>query len=461
MDTDALVYKKPADSEVEIIVHEEIVATPEIEAARADIETTRAGIAETLGAIKEKLDPAALMDQAKERVEEVAANLADQAKTTVHDVVTDVADHAKEAAGHAKDAAKEAVTGAVSGAVDSAKSAVDSVVHTAKDAGTTVVDTIKRYPFPAALAALGLGYLYMRNRDESHEVSSRSSRGYDGPPHYATEETNMVDQIKEKAGEAADVAKDAVSNTWNAAQGAGMSLVDTIQRNPLPAAAVGLGIAWLFLKNQDENKAHRQSTSQYNYEDGSHYYEESMGNGHANTNGMMDQVKEKAGQVGETVGHALHSAKDKASEMTHQAKEKAGQVGSQAKEQARMAGDYFQRNLEDNPLPMGALALGVGAALGLLIPETERENRLMGTTRDRLMDQAQDKAKDIADKVKMVAEESLDAAKSTAKQEARNQGLASVMEVNSDKANSASETSWDVSENNIRQEASAPGITSP
>lgn len=465
MDNNTLDAIKPTTAEPEVVVREEIPATPEVEAARAEIETTRADIAETLGAIKEKLDPAALMDQAKARVEETASHLASQAKATVHDVVTDVADHAKETAGHAREAAKEAVTGAVTGAVDTAKDAVDSVVHTAKDAGNTVVDTIRRYPFPAALAAFGIAYLYMKNRDESHAASDRrSSAGYADVPSSENEEVGMVDQIKEKASEAAEAAKDAVGNTWEAAQGVGTSIVDTIQRNPVPAAAVALGAAWLFLKNQDENKAHRQDTSRYN-DDYGYYSDETTGEYEGKTNGMadqvkekMEQVKEKAGEMGETVSHALHTAKDRASEVTHQAKEKVEEFRSQAMEQARMAGDCFQRSLNDNPLPMGALALGIGAAIGLMIPETEREHKIMGKTRDRLVDQAQDRAQNLADRVKTVAEESLDAAKNTAKQEARNQGLASESEF-ADKGWNATEKSLDMAASAERQAADNPGWT--
>jgi hypothetical protein len=45
--------------------------------------------------------------------------------------------------------------------------------------------------------------------------------------------------------------------------------------------------------------------------------------------------------------------------------------------------------MEDNPLAVAAGAAILGLALGLLVPETERENRIMGPTRDNLVDRAQ------------------------------------------------------------------------
>lgn len=116
-----------------------------IEVTRAEIETTRADIADTLDAIKEKLSPQNLVEQAKEHV-------------------------------------SDAVSDAVSGTVDQARDAIDTVVTTAKDkvggmmdtakgAGANVVDTIRRNPLPAALAACGIAWLYMKNREENRSKS--------------------------------------------------------------------------------------------------------------------------------------------------------------------------------------------------------------------------------------------------------------------------------------------------
>ncbi len=105
----------------------------------------------------------------------------------------------------------------------------------------------------------------------------------------------------------------------------------------------------------------------------------------------------------------------------------AGNLSSQAKDQARRAagatGDFFP----SNPLAVGAFALVAGAALGLLIPSTDLENRLMGETRDRLKDQATQQIQDVVGKVQHVAQSTFDTSKQTVtrtvQQEAQNQGL--------------------------------------
>ena len=75
--------------------------------------------------------------------------------------------------------------------------------------------------------------------------------------------------------------------------------------------------------------------------------------------------------------------------------------------------------LQENPLAVGTLAVGVGAAVGLAIPETSKEHEVMGEARDNLVDKAQEKVQETQEKVQQVAGE----AQNAAQQEAENQGL--------------------------------------
>jgi hypothetical protein len=69
----------------------------------------------------------------------------------------------------------------------------------------------------------------------------------------------------------------------------------------------------------------------------------------------------------------------------------------------------------ENPLTVGALGVGVGAAIGLAIPETSKEHEVMGEARDTVVEKAQK----VQQSVQRVAEE----AQGAAQQEAENQGL--------------------------------------
>ena len=77
-----------------------------------------------------------------------------------------------------------------------------------------------------------------------------------------------------------------------------------------------------------------------------------------------------------------------------QAQDKVSHVGDQARYQTRRAADEFQRVLRQNPLTVGALAVGVGVAVGLAAPQTSREHEVMGEARDAFAEKAQEKAEE-------------------------------------------------------------------
>jgi hypothetical protein len=66
--------------------------------------------------------------------------------------------------------------------------------------------------------------------------------------------------------------------------------------------------------------------------------------------------------------------------------------------------------LEENPLMAGALAVTVGAAIGLAAPSTEQEHELFGESRDNIMRQVRGTAREVGHKVQRVAEQAQDAA---------------------------------------------------
>ena len=71
----------------------------------------------------------------------------------------------------------------------------------------------------------------------------------------------------------------------------------------------------------------------------------------------------------------------------------------------------FANVMQDNPLALGLVALVLGVLVGLLLPETQQENTLMGPRRDQLAHQAQDTVKELAQKATVVAQTAQDAAK--------------------------------------------------
>ena len=225
---------------------------------------------------------------------------------------------------------------------------------------------------------------------------------------------NLKEQAKDRVKEA----------TVGKAQEAGSGIVDTVKANPLPAALTGIGLGWLLVN------ARKQSTSRPPYRDLTHRdaaYVEGYPAGTYAPAGYSPRYEDESGSSAsqalgnarDKVGETATQAQDKAGELAGRTQDRVGNLGNQARYQAQRASGGFQRMLQENPLAVGTLAVGVGAAIGLAIPETTKEHEVMGEARDNLVDKAQEKVQETQEKIQQVAGE----AQSAAQQEAENQGL--------------------------------------
>lgn len=130
------------------------------EELREDIEQTRSDMSATIDAIQERLSPEHLKAQAGDLAEE----LKDQATASVREATIGKAEHM-----------------------------ASNVQEKAKGTGQTIVTTIKEHPIPAAITAIGLGYLIKEGR------SGTTQR-----PSYMQPQGGMgqkVEQIQDKGGE--------------------------------------------------------------------------------------------------------------------------------------------------------------------------------------------------------------------------------------------------------------------
>jgi len=232
-----------------------------------------------------------------------------------------------------------------------------------------------------------------------------------------------TDHAKDAVLEATDHAKEAVReatvgraeemmhNATDTASGVKSTIMDTIRANPLPAAIAGISLGWLFLK-RSHRSSQRGPVAAYS---GDHYWQgNANGDMHRTSPGgvghvagqVQDRAGEMAGQVQDRVGDMAGRVQDRASGMAEQVADTAGHVAEGAQRMQGRIGEI----LEDSPLIAGALALTVGAAIGLATPGTEQERELFGETRDNLMRQARGTAHEMGQKVQRVAEQAQDAA---------------------------------------------------
>jgi ElaB/YqjD/DUF883 family membrane-anchored ribosome-binding protein len=177
-------------------------------------------------------------------------------------------------------------------------------------------------------------------------------------------------------------------------------LIDTVKNNPIPAAMVGVGLWLLFRHSSDDGSAmiytHRDSID-------------------SDEPSKLDTAKAKATD-------AVHSARDRASQVAGAAREKVTQATDDARESASAAAERARARavqmrmqtrdvMRESPLVAGIAAIALGAIVGAIIPETEKEDQMLGETRDRLLDRGKELAREGVEKAKHVAQSAVESAK--------------------------------------------------
>ena len=176
-----------------------------------------------------------------------------------------------------------------------------------------------------------------------------------------------------------------VDDAGMTAQRTGNTVVETIRQNPVPAALAAMGIGWLALRmrNQSSNgSGNGNGYGRYGY-----YPQDSYAGRYA-SNDPMEKVRNVADNVTGTAQDVADQATLKAQQVGTDVQRVAENAVQGAQQAVRQGQWQAESLLNDNPLAMAALALGVGAAIGLAIPETQREKELMGEQRDKLVEKA-------------------------------------------------------------------------
>jgi len=216
------------------------------------------------------------------------------------------------------------------------------------------------------------------------------------------------DNLKQQAKEAiAGKAQDMVANVGDQARETGGRMIDFITENPLPVAAVTLGAIWLFsMRRGSRSEVSGDRMARFAYTGP----ERRQPNGRP---GLGRRLVDRAASVRDTVGDAASHAGERIGELKDRAEQRAGKLGGTARARARDAKGGLKHMLAENPLALAAGAVVLGLALGMLLPETEPENRLMGETRD----DRGDRISNVAGRVKDAAIEAGRDVKETVRQE--------------------------------------------
>jgi uncharacterized protein YjbJ (UPF0337 family) len=326
---------------------------------RNDIESTRADMSRTVNQIEERLSPAHLKEQVMEQFHDAKDTVMDELRDAKETVKDDLAREFAQAKGavreeiqDAKAAVREATLGKVEHMAQDVRHMANDARDTISDAGTSVVDTIRANPIPAALIAVGIGWLLMGRR------------------------TTAPRRLSGRRGYATGYERELAEYDYGASQGTG----------------------------QPQNLAHRVQ------EGAGHLVDETRGlarNVSARVGRVAhdasDTVGRAAHDAGETVGRVAHDARDMAVHFADDAQMTAGRAYRGARTGIVRAERGVEDQLQENPLAVGAVALAIGAAIGLALPHTRQEDEWMGKTKDRLLDRAEGAAHEAIAKVEEVA----------------------------------------------------------
>ncbi|HKV37133.1 MAG TPA: DUF3618 domain-containing protein [Pyrinomonadaceae bacterium] len=213
-----------------------------------------------------------------------------------------------------------------------------------------------------------------------------------------------VERVMQRAGETisevAEPAWDAMGRAGTAIKDTGVSVGNSMWKNPVPVALIGLGLGMLVMRQfrgngGDYGTRHRTPRKQQYYGSDEMQYGENTG---ATTGTRMN--------TGTSTGsNALNQVKETASDLANRSTTALNNLSTKAKDSASTVGKRFGEVLRDNPLAVGAVAVAAGTAVGLALPSTRFENEYVGEASEKLVDKAQEVAREAIDKVQSAAQQ--------------------------------------------------------
>jgi len=394
----------------------------DVAAIREGIEQTRNEMSRTVGAIEERLSPAHLKEQladvkdsfiaqyhdAKDHIKEDIASEVRDAKEKVKEELSDAKHMVEEQIGHAKDAVRDATIGKVKElasdakhlatdlAVDAKHLATDLAVdakhlavdagHGLSNAGASVLTTIRRNPIPTAMVAVGVGWLAMnllkrrsapRLAAGRHRPMANRVAMYDNVYTERNQPHGLLAQGQQAASDAMHKVGARAADLGHRVGETASSIGHRVEET---ASTIGrkVGSQAQQVLDQAERVAHDTG---------------------ARVTDLGHRAQAGASSLVEGAEHLAHDARDQAAHLAHEAREQGMRVVHGAEHQFHRAEETVEETYTANPLAFGAISLAVGAAIGLALPHTAREDAWMGETKDRLLQGAGHLAHDAIHKV--------------------------------------------------------------
>jgi ElaB/YqjD/DUF883 family membrane-anchored ribosome-binding protein len=316
--------------------------TPDTGDIRAQIERKRADISGTLDEIQDRLAPRNLMSQATGTVRDATASRIRQVK------------------GAASDAASST-----------------------RRAATKTAEQAREHPWSAAAAVAGVGAA-------AWWLARRPSSGIE-------EDWELDDYSEESLYFDEDL-------TFADGNGSGATALKT---GALPVVLTGLAVGWWMWSRRSGARDTLESAAQVDYD--TSWNEGAYGSAGADAGSYRtfegdrrwrDETSSATGRVRGALSGAASRVRSAATTAGERTREVAGQAQRQISDRSHQAVSQLERWVDRNPLAAGATALLAGVVIGIAIPESNRERRLMAGARRRLIDSAQKAGRDAVGRAK-------------------------------------------------------------
>ena len=190
----------------------------------------------------------------------------------------------------------------------------------------------------------------------------------------------------EELGVIADFDSDTGARLRSRIGDVGRRFVQQVEQQPLPAALVGVGIAWLALGGRGGSDQDASGDREHG------------------------RLREKAHAAADQASATWHKTKDLGTSIAHGVKDaasstrrRAERVGETLQHGYRRTRDGVERTLESAPLALGAGAMALGLWSGLMLPRTRAEDRALGEASDELSERGRRKVSAALDRAEDAA----------------------------------------------------------
>jgi len=294
---------------------------------------------------------------------------------------------------------------------------LDLGLHQVKDGSGeffgNLAHSVKQNPLPLALTGIGLAWLmYGQNRSDRNPPRSEAQEPFDEQSQSAPGDTQHTRESTQ--ADTADLYAYYLAQEYPFEEeeldcilyeDLGPEVYEDYQRGP--GDAMRERAAHLKEASKDAIGRAGEKTGEW-----SEQTREQIAAMRDKTRERITRIRARMNKAGQESRERIARARDLA---WRRARRQRAAAKAQVQHTARQVGGFFDRN----PLSLVALGVVAGAALGTTLPETRREQRLMGETSDRLKRQARETLHEKTQQTK----ETVAAARDAAVDEAQAQGL--------------------------------------